>query len=354
DFAVGLLVEPEADLEPALFGFKAVQFAVIDGFQRVGNFAVDEGDFGGRRKRAGALFVDEAGRDHHDEDERADVDRSHPEALFAGGPKGFAASGAGFRECNRLAALHLEQYHQPRQHKDGDEEEKFVAHDRTDDRHFLPGRGKHAVFRELVQAADHELRGHQEKDGSGDAEEFLQVDLDAALDEHYAEENGDADAEDGADEAHQFGRVKGDGGKDKNGFHALAQDHQEDEEEEADPGVFTREEADFAFNLALKLAAGLHHENDHGDDEDGGHQHDPAFEDVLIPVEAGEDDGECDGAGKGGGESGIDGFAQVVTADFGQIRERDADDESGFDTFAERNDECLQHFKGRPRSNRYF
>ena len=46
---------------------------------------------------------------------------------------------------------------------------------------------------------------------------------------------------------------------------------------------------------------------------------------------------------KGGDQRGIDRFAQVGAADLGQIGQRDADDEGGFDAFAESNDECLQH-----------
>ena len=46
---------------------------------------------------------------------------------------------------------------------------------------------------------------------------------------------------------------------------------------------------------------------------------------------------------KAAAEGGIDGFAQVVAADLGQIGERDADDEGGFNAFAEGDDECLQH-----------
>ena len=106
------------------------------------------------------------------------------------------------------------------------------------------------------------------------------------------------------------------------------------------------EEADFAFNFSFEFAAGLHHENDHGDNEDRGGQHDPAFENIFVQIEPGNHDGQTNGAGKGGAERGIDRLAQVVAADLGQVRQRDADDQSGFDAFAERNDECLQHGAG--------
>src|SRR5208337_3766435 len=110
------------------------------------------------------------------------------------------------------------------------------------------------------------------KNRGGDLEEFLQINLDAALDEHHAEQDGNGHAQDGADEAHQLVRVQGYSGENQNGFDALAQDHEEDEEEETDPRVATGEQADLRFNLALERAAGLHHEDDHGDDEDGSDQ----------------------------------------------------------------------------------
>ena len=46
---------------------------------------------------------------------------------------------------------------------------------------------------------------------------------------------------------------------------------------------------------------------------------------------------------KGGNQGGKDGFAQFGPADLGQIGQGDADDEGGFDPFAQSNDECLQH-----------
>jgi hypothetical protein len=246
-------------------------------------------------------------------------------------------------QCDRLAALHFKQHHQRGQHQDGDEEEEIVAHDGTDDGHFLARRGKHAVLGKLVQAGDHELSGDQEKNRGGDLEELLQIDLDAALDEHHAEEDGDDHARDGADEAHQLARIQRYGGEDENGFGALTHDHEEDKEEEADPGVATGEQSDLAFDVAFELAAGLHHEDDHGDDEDGGDQHDPAFEDVFVQFVTREHDGHANRSRKSRCQGGVDRFAQIVTPDFGQVGQGNADDEGRFDAFAEGDDECLKH-----------
>ena len=343
DFSVRLLVEPEADFDTTFPGFEAVKFAVVNLFHRDGDFAIDEGNLSGGRQRAGALLIDETGGDHRDEDERAGVNRGHPETLAPHGPERFAAGGAGGRQFDGLAALHFKQHHQRGQHEDSDEEEKFVADDGANDRHLLPRRGKNPVLGKLVKAGDQKLRGHQEKNRGSDPEEFLQIDLDAALDEHHAEQNGDEHTEDGADKAHQLIRIQRYGGEDQNGFDALPQHHQKDEEEEADPCISPGKQADLAFDFSFEPAAGLHHEDDHGDNENGGNQHDPAFKDVLVPVEAREHDGHGDRSGKSCGQGGVDGFAQIVAADLGQISQGDADDERGFDAFAERNDECLEH-----------
>ena len=42
DFSIGLLVEPEADFDPAFFGLEAMQFAIVNLLQRDRNFAIDE------------------------------------------------------------------------------------------------------------------------------------------------------------------------------------------------------------------------------------------------------------------------------------------------------------------------
>src|ERR1700732_287413 len=49
DFTVRFLVEPEADFDTAFPGFEAVEFAVVNLFQRDGDFAIDEADFRGGR-----------------------------------------------------------------------------------------------------------------------------------------------------------------------------------------------------------------------------------------------------------------------------------------------------------------
>src|ERR1043166_2626868 len=104
-------------------------------------------------------------------------------------------------------------------------------------------------------------------------------------------------------------------------------DHEEDESEQPPFRPAVRcQGADFAFNLALQLAGGAHHENDHADNENGSHQHDPAFHLILIDGSVRKRDCACDAAYQSGYQSIIDGAAQVRTAYLGQVNQRDAHD----------------------------
>jgi hypothetical protein len=99
------------------------------------------------------------------------------------------------------------------------------------------------------------------------------------------------------------------GGEDENGLHALAENHQEHKQEQADARALRSEIVEFAFDLALQFAAGAHHEDDHGDHKEGSHQHDPAFDDVFVQIQTGYDDSHSNRAEKGRAQSGIDGAA---------------------------------------------
>ena len=116
----------------------------------------------------------------------ADDDGGHPHLLAALAPGGAAlvgGGGVGGEGFGDAAAL-LHQDHEAGEGEHGDEEEEVVADDGTDVTHLGLAGGEDAVFGELVQAADDELEGDEVEDDAGDAEEALQVDLDAAADEH--------------------------------------------------------------------------------------------------------------------------------------------------------------------------
>ena len=83
------------------------------------------------------------------------------------------------------------------------------------------------------------------------------------------------------------------------------------------------------------------HEPDHPDDESGGNEHHPAFENVLVEVEVGDDDGNAD-AGRDGCAEGVkDRPLELAAVDFIEIGEDDSDDQRCFDTFAQRDDKSL-------------
>ncbi len=196
-----------------------------------------------------------------------------------------------------------------------------------------------------MQAADDELESHEVEDDSGDAEEALQIDLDAAANEEDAEDYGNGDAEKSSGEAEQFGGVQRNGGEDENGLDTFAQDEEEDEEEEANfgdacgAGVL----CDFFFDGALHGTGGAMHEPDHADDKKGCGEHDPAFDDVGVVLGVGDDDGHGDAGSDGGSEGPEDGPLQLGPADLAEIGEDDSDDQRRLYPFAEGDDKCLQH-----------
>jgi len=58
-------------------------------------------------------------------------------------------------------------------------------------------------------------------------------------------------------------------------------------------------------------------------------------------VSAGDDHGHADAAEKSRDQRGVDGLAQFLPPDLGQVSQGDADDERRLNPFAERNDESL-------------
>lgn len=308
DVAVGLLVKEEADLGGLALGVvdedaKAVELVVVDIGSGDGDLPADEGDGGGGGEGGRALGVDELGGGEKDEEKGDADDGRHPETLAAMAPLGFTAIGGagGGGDDGGGAAAALEQDHEADEGEHGDEEEEVVADDGANEAHFGGRRGQDAVFGELMQAGDDELEGNEVEDDGGDAEEALQVDAHAAADEHDAEDDGEGEAEDGAGEGEDLGGVEGDGGEDEDGLDAFAEDEEEDKEEEADLGRRGAGVAgDLRFDLALHGAGGLVHEPDHADNKGRGGQHDPAFDDVGVEVEMGDEDGGEDAGDEGG------------------------------------------------------
>ncbi len=342
------MIEPEPNVDAIFGGLVKVDVVVRDLVERDRRLAIHERDLSRLLRRAQALGVDEFRGHQHDEEERADIHRTHPKPLAAGAPESLAALGWGRRRGRGLARFDLEKDHQRSQREDRNEKENVVADDRPDHRHLLLGGGKDAIFRELMQAADDQLRGYKPQDHRGDTEEFLQVDAHAALDEHHAKADRSDHSQQGTQETQEFGGVQGDRRKNQHRFHAFPHDHQEDEKKHSDAGTLAGQGLKFAFNFTLHLLAGTHHEDDHGDDEEGGSQHHPAFDDVFIQVQAGDQDGHANAAHEGCSQGDKNGLAKVGTADLGQVGKSDAYDQGRLDSLAKRNDKGLQHGRSAP------
>ena len=98
------------------------------------------------------------------------------------------------------------------------------------------------------------------------------------------------------------------------------------------------EAGDLGFDFALHRSRGLVHEPDHADHKGRGGEHDPAFDDVGVEVQVGNEDGGEDAGDEGGAEAPKDGSFELVAADLREVGEDNADDERGFDAFAEGDD----------------
>src|SRR6185312_5920673 len=207
DFSIRFLVEPEADFLAILLRLIAVQIAIIKLLQRDADLSVHKSEFGGWRQSAHALGVNEFRRNHEDKNEGTGIDRSHPQALTACAPLRFAVFSRRCWKGGGLASLVLKQDHQRGQGDNSDEEKQVIADDRTDQGHFFFGRSDHAALGKLMQAADDQLCGDKKQDNGRHAEKLLQIDAYAALNEHHAEENGNAYPQQRSQETEQFGCI---------------------------------------------------------------------------------------------------------------------------------------------------
>src|SRR5208337_3850202 len=211
------------------------------------------------------------------------------------------------------------------------------------DRHLLLGGGNYAVLGKLVKTGNNQLGSHEEQDHGRDLEELLQINAYAAFYEHHAKHHGGADSQQGAEKTDQFAGIQRHRGEDEHRLCALAQHHQKDERKQSQPGVLAGQQAHFVFNLALQLAAGFHHKNDHGDDKESRGQHHPAFENVFVEVGAGQKDSAADAAQEGRNQSGVDSLAELRAPDFDQVGEGDAYDQGRLDALSQGDNKGLQH-----------
>ena len=155
---------------------------------------------------------------------------------------------------------------------------------------------------------------------------------------HSSNGNGAGDAYEGADPGLQTRAGELDGAKDEREFSAFTQNHQKNEEKYAPAcgGAGARGiNLDFFFYFIFQVARNAVHPYDHRNDEEGGDQHQEAFEAVLVDMPV----FECDGDGQAecgrGGDAKPNETREMGPAGARQINEDNAYYERGFDTFTE-------------------
>src|SRR5580658_726944 len=341
---VGAPDDDEAHMDAGFVDGEAVQVAVVHHSHRNADLAVDERNRCGGRQLGSGFGIDEFGGDTEDEKARGEAGCGHPKALALHAPTGFAEGGAlQAVEHGGAAFAIFHQQHGAGEGQDGHEEEDLVADDWTDQSHFLAAAGKHLAFGELMQPGDNELHYDDHQDDRSHAKEAAQIDADGAAHEADAEQYGEAQTEHNPCDIQDSGGIELDGGKHENGLHALAEDHQEDEQEDAPAAAGTAPLLQLSFNFAFHAARMAVHPDHHREDEDGANEQGPALIGVLAEAQAGEQPGEGKASNNSASEGPVHGRKEVAAADLAEVRDSDGDHQGGFDTFAESDDQCLQH-----------
>ena len=117
---------------------------------------------------------------------------SHPQALAASAPEGFAAFRGGSGQRRWLSAFDLKEHHECRESEYRHEEEKIIAHDRAVIAISRLEEGGTTPFSEsscspeIISCAATKNQNHGRH-----PEEFLQIDAHTSFDEHHAERDGD-------------------------------------------------------------------------------------------------------------------------------------------------------------------
>src|SRR5208283_5475468 len=74
-----------------------------------------------------------------------------------------------------------------------------------------------------------------------------------------------------------------------------------------------------------------------------GHQHDPAFKRIFVKVQPRHQYRNADAPNKSGPQRGIDGLAQIIAPNFGEIGQSDPNNQGGLNPFAQRDNKSLKH-----------
>src|SRR5271163_3895133 len=135
-----LLDDHESQRLPADIGGKQVQIAVLHFAQRHAQFVAVGNDQPCAGRRGICPRINEVRREHQDYRQRSHGGRSHPTALAAvlrGDEALLSLAQRLFRSFVMPGGLPLTKNQQRGRPENENKEEKFVVHDRTDDRHLM-------------------------------------------------------------------------------------------------------------------------------------------------------------------------------------------------------------------------
>src|ERR1035438_4615771 len=188
--------------------------------------------------------------------------------------------------------------------EDKDEKEQFIAHDGADYRHFRFAGRQPLRFAQFMQTRERQLENNQHQDHAGCGEETLQRHTQRALEENDSDGDGRGDSGDGADPGLQTLGGKLDGAQDQCQFGTLANDHEEDENEDAPAGGFARFGGigfDFLLGFFFQVARNAIHPYDHRNNEGRGYQEQDTLEAIFTDLPAFQGDGHGQAENHSGG-----------------------------------------------------
>ena len=204
--------------------------------------------------------------------------------------------------------------------------------------------GQNLTFGELVQAGDSQLNDDNHQYPRCDLEELPQVDANRTPDETHPEQDRQRKAEHDAHRGHNPLGVQTECAEEQHRFHALAEDHQENEEEDAPLAArLTAAGAELRLDFRLQVLAVPIHPDDHAEDEYRADQHRPAAIGFLSEIQLCKDIGGNETRDRRGSQSAVDGGKEFEPAGFLEVSDRNCDNKRRFHPFTKGDYERLQH-----------
>src|SRR5665648_701831 len=206
---------------------------------------------------------------------------------------------------------------------------------------------------QLTHAAQHEVRAEAEQDHVEHGEEHAHVETRTAAVHGVAEPGGHGDAGQAAGQSRETAILANRGEEKQPGLQAFA--HDQDEAQPEEGGGASGRRRDLAAELAAQRVRAAAHPDDHPGEHGGRGEHGAGLErrcGSAFELGAG---GEERGArrqtrGHGGRDAQPDPATVLRVAGTGEHRQQEAEQQSGLETFAQRDEQREQHET--PRANR--